>query len=293
MNNGISKSFVIAACAAALWTAFPGTAAAAPADVIRVMDPVEIHYTCRLKNGEIVATTEQSVADDASLKKSDIFDPHYKRGGIKTEAGAIPGDTPDTSPHNYKDFEGQVLNELLAEVVGRTPGEYRDVELKMKPVSARTPGEHDLRLALVRHRPKEMHVSLSEYKQRMLKDPQVGDPYVIDPAVPGKVESVTDSEAIVKFQAKPDTVIETPFGKGTIKDGGDTWDIAIDVQVGRLVRTGPLVGRISRILKHDFVIDFGAPFKDEPFRCDLTVTRVKSEPAAEQKDGSDKEAHQQ
>jgi len=293
MKIGISKSFVIAACAAAIWTAFPGPAAAAPADAIKAGERVEIHYTCRLKNGEITATTEQPVADDASLKKANIFDPRHERGGIEIAAGGFPGDTPDTSPRNYKDFEAQVVNELLAVVVGRTPGEYRDVELKIKPVSASKPGEHDLHMALVRKRPKEMRVPLSECKLHFGRDPREGDPYARDPALPGKIESVTDSEVIVKFAAEPGTVLETPFGKGTIRDGGDKWEIAIDAQVGRLVRTGPLVGRISRILERDFVIDFGAPFKDEPLQCDFSVNRVKSEPGAGQKDSSDKEAHLQ
>ncbi len=293
MNSGISRSFVIAACAAALWTAFLGPAAAAPADSIKAGDPVEIHYTCRLKNGEIAATTEQSVADDASLKKSDIFDPSYKRGGIEMAAGGTPGKTPDTSPSNLKNFEAQVANELLAAVVRREPGEYRNVELKMKPVYSATPGQNDLPMALVRKRPKEMTIPLSEYKAHFGGDAQVGAPYVRDPAVPGKVESVTESNVIVKFEAKPGTVVQTPVGKGTIRDGGDHWEIVIDAQVGRLLRTGPLVGRISQITKDVFIIDFGAPFKDEPLQCDFTVNRVKSEPAAEQKDGSNKEAHMQ
>ncbi len=292
MKIGINKSFVIAACAAALWTAFTGPAAAAPADAIKAGDLVEIHYTCRTKNGEIAATTEQSVADDASLKKSNIFDPHHERGGIETAAGGIPGDTPDTSPRKYRDFEAQVVNELLAVVVGREPGEYRDVELKIKPVSSKKPWEHDLHMALVRHRPKEMSVAPDAYRKHSGKDPKVGDSYMIDPSFPGRIEKVTDLEAIVKFQAKPGTVVETPFGKGTIKDGGETWDIVIDAQVGRLVRIGPLVGRISKITQGDFVVDFGAPFKDESLQCDFSVNRVKSEPAGEQKGGSDKEAHQ-
>jgi FKBP-type peptidyl-prolyl cis-trans isomerase 2 len=293
MNNGINKLFVIAACAAALGTACPGPVAAAPEDVIKAGDQVEIHYTCRLKNGEIIATTEQSVADDASLKKSNIFDPHHERGGIEMAAGGTPGDTPGTSPRNYKDFEAQVVNELLAAVVGRTPGEFRNVELKIKPVSSKKPWEHDLHMALVRKRPKEMSVTPDVYKGHSGKAPQVGDSYMIDPAISGRVESVTPLEVKVKFQAKPGTVVETPFGKGTIRDGGDNWEIAIDVHEGQLVRTGPLVGRISKILNSDFIVDYGTPFKDEQLQCDFSVKRVKSEPAAEQKDSSDKEAHRQ
>jgi len=273
----VSKSLAVAACAAALCWVFPGLAAPAGKDVIKAGDQVEIHYTCRLKNGEIVATTEQSVADNASLKKSKIFDPGHERGAIKIEAGGIPGDSPDTSPRNYKDFEAQILNELLAAVVGRSPGQYKNVELQMKPVYASKPGEHDLHMALVRQRPKEKHIPVGEFEAHFGVAPQVGAAYVLDPAISGKIESVTDSDVVVKFAAEPGKMVETPFGQGTIKDGGDHWEIVIDAQVGRLIRTGPLVGRINKIAQRDFIIDYGAPFRDEPLRCDFTVQRVKPE----------------
>jgi len=293
MNNGISKLFVIAASAAALWTAFPGPVAADPADAIKAGDPVEIHYTCRLKSGESVATTEQSVADDASLKKSNIFYAHHQRDPIKESAGGIGNDTPAAMLSRFKDFEAQVANELLSVVAGRKPGEYRNVEIKIKPVYSPHPGENDLPMALVRKRPKEMNILKSDYRAQFGKEPVIGDLYVRDPAIPGTIDAVTDLEAVVKFLSVPGKVVDTPFGKGTIRDGGDHWEIVIDAQVGRLVRTGPIVGRISKITKDVFIIDFGAPFKDEPLQCDFSVNRVKTEPAGEQKDGSDKEAHKQ
>src|SRR5208283_642996 len=134
---------------------------------------------------------------------------------VKAAAGGIPGDTPDTSPRTYADFEAQVLNELLATVVGRSPGEYKNVDLRLKPVSASNPREHDLHMALVRQREKEMRIPLSVYNERFDEAPQVGEELMVDPDIPGKIESVTDSEVIVKLQAQPGTVAELPFGKGT------------------------------------------------------------------------------
>ena len=286
MKIAVSKSLAVAACAAALCWVFPGPAAAADKDVIKAGDQIEIHYTCRLKNGEIVATTEQSVADDASLIKSEIFNPQAKRGGIEIAAGGLSGETPDAGPRNYTDFEAQVLNELLRAVIGRSPGSYQDIETRMRPVS----GEHDLRMALVRHRSKEMKIPLGEYKDHFGADPQIGQAYVRDPAIPGKIVSVTDSDVIVKSEAQPGTVVVTPIGKGTIRDAGDHWDIEIDAQVGRLLRTGPLVGRVSKIMSNDFIIDFAAPFKDEPLRCDFSVHRVQSGTEADRKKISNKGA---
>jgi FKBP-type peptidyl-prolyl cis-trans isomerase 2 len=290
MRFAIGISLTIAACVVVLWTVSP--AAADGADAIKAGDRVEIHYTCRLQNGDVTATTEQSVADDASLKKSEIFDPRHERGGIKGTAGGIAGETPGTSPSDYKDFESQVVNELLDAIVGRKPGEYRNVDLRMKPVSSSKPGEHDLRMALVRHRPKEMRIPIGEYKDHY-GEPEVGKALIRDPAIPGKIESVTDSEVVVKFQIEPGTVVSTPFGKGTIRDGGDNWEIAIDAQVGRLIRTGPIVGRISKILKSDFVIDFGSPFQEEPLVCDFTVQGEKSSTVANLTRDPNKEAQLQ
>ena len=90
-----------------------------------------------------------------------------------------------------------------------------------------------------------MRMTKDEYKSRTAKDPQEGADYIVDPVIPGKVASVSENEVLIRFFVQPGSVIDTPFGKGTVKENENNYEIIIDAPVGRLVRTRGLVGRIS------------------------------------------------
>ena len=157
-----------------LWTVIPGAGFAAPADVIKAGDNVEMHYTCKLNNGEIVATSEQPVADNESLKKSSIFVPDHKRGTVEAVAGDATPYSMEGGPNVFQDFEQQVEKQLAKDVIGLNQGEHRDFQLRIDPLKG-GPEQNYLRLARVRERPKEMRIAVDAYKARTKRDPAIGD----------------------------------------------------------------------------------------------------------------------
>ena len=68
--------------------------------------------------------------------------------------------------------------------------------------------------------------------------------------------------------------VETPFGKGVLREEADHCGIAIDARSGTLVRSGPLAGRIVSMNDRSFVIDYGHPFGGETLSCDVAVKAV-------------------
>ena len=99
--------------------------------------------------------------------------------------------------------------------------------------------------------------------------------------MPGRVESVTDKEVIVRFSGENGKQVLTPLGKGTIKELPDRFEIVIDAKQGDLIRSGELIGRVLITDDRDITIDFGHPFGGESLKCDLLIKSVK--PGMEEK----------
>jgi FKBP-type peptidyl-prolyl cis-trans isomerase 2 len=123
-----------------------------------------------------------------------------------------------------------------------------------------------------------------DYEFRARKTAEVGQSFAIDPSFPGRVESVTDKEVVIRFSAEPGSVIETPFGTGRIREEGENYKVDIDAREGKLVRTGNKIGRISKVDDKVIVIDYRHPFGYEALICDVTLNKVTETAAV--KDGA-------
>ena len=242
-----------------------------PARVVKPGDQATVNYTCRFKSGEIVATTFEQVAKNSSLTKSPIFHPKKNYNPESLKAG---GTTAGTWPPTARGFEQEVRARLAEAVVGMKEGESRTLKFFAGDVPGMKDGERIIRMARVRSRPKVMRMTKEEYTRRMGKAPEISQNVVFDPAIPGKVTSVTETEVIVRFSAKPGAEVDTPFGRGVIGDKNGRYEIVIDANVGTLVRSGPVVGRIVGVDERFITIDYGDPFGGEALVCDVRVESV-------------------
>jgi FKBP-type peptidyl-prolyl cis-trans isomerase 2 len=168
-------------------------------------------------------------------------------------------------------FEEEIIARIAGSLPGMKPGEARKIEIRSERPADVPEKEQVVQLALVRQRPKELRMTKGEYKSRTSKEPQEGEDFIFDPLIPGKVASVSENEVLIYFSAQPGSVVETPFGKGTIRENANQFEIVIDAVKGALVRTGPIVGRISDVQDRMFTIDYGNPFGGETLSCDVKV----------------------
>jgi FKBP-type peptidyl-prolyl cis-trans isomerase 2 len=112
-------------------------------------------------------------------------------------------------------------------------------------------------------------------------DAEEGAVFYPFPEVKGTVVSVEEN-VVVTFAPVSDEPWKGRFGTSTVIDKGDHFEIDTDVQVGRLVRVGPLLGRISEVEREKFKVDYGHAFGGEELVCDV---RVEEAPEGDVSDG--------
>jgi hypothetical protein len=235
-------------------------------------DEANVHFTCRLKSGDVAASSYPSAAHDPKVHKSAIFVPRSTDAPLSIIAGE-----PDPASDSNKErgLEEEIIHQLSGVIVGLPVGESQTREIQTGRRQEKKKDDYFLQMARVRQRAKEMRFTPDEYKFRTGKAAEVGQPFVIDPAVPGRVSSVTASEVVVRFFAKGGDKVPTPFGEGTVKELSDRYEITIDAHPGSLVRSGGYVGIITGVDDRFISIDYSYPFGGEALLCDILVESVK------------------
>lgn len=258
---------------------FSGTAGlCSESQTVTPGDRARVHFTCRLKNGEVAASTYPSAAKDSNLPKAAIF----VSRNADTPVEIIAGTSRQTAvPEQGRSLEGEIVGRLPEVIVGLPVGQHQTREITAVPTPEEKKGDYVLQIARVRQRAKEMRLATDQYKSRTGKTPEKGQPFTIDPAVPGKVSSVTESEVVVRFSAKVGDKVKTPFGEGAIREMPDRYEIVIDARKGALVRSGGLVGRITDVGDRFITVDYRHPFGGETLVCDVLVESAKPGSARE------------
>jgi FKBP-type peptidyl-prolyl cis-trans isomerase 2 len=180
-----------------------------------------------------------------------------------------------------KGFEGELIARLSQAIVGLPVGEKQTIEVKAENLPEQQKGVWLIKMARVRTRVKEMHFTPEEYESKTGNKPEVGRKFTFDPALPGRVESVTDKEVIVRFSGENGKEVSTPLGKGVIVERPDHYDIVVDAKPGSLIRSGELIGRVLTADDRDITIDFGNPFGGESLKCDVLIESA--QPGTEEK----------
>ena len=268
----------LSACASATATKKTAPQPAAAGDevkgtVVKAGDELEAYFTCRLENGEVAASTYVEGPGDPPVAKAAIFVPRAAKTPVTLVAGKEPV-TFDKWP--FRGFEGEIMYQLSQAIVGLSTGERHSLAIRAEGVSEPKEGDHLINISRVRQRAREMRLTPEEYKERTGREAEVGQEVTYEPALPGRVESVSQKEVLVRFTGEPDKEVKTPFGKGTIRETAEGYEIAIDARPGTLVRSGKLVGHIARVTDRDITVDYSHPFGGEPLLCDVLVEPLKT-----------------
>jgi FKBP-type peptidyl-prolyl cis-trans isomerase 2 len=125
-----------------------------------------------------------------------------------------------------------------------------------------------------------MRLSIEEYTGKTGKVPEVGQSFVLDKLVPGKITEVSDKDILIRFAPAEAKDLATPFGPVTVRETADHYELVIATETGRLVRTGPMAGRISAVDSDMMTIDYGHPFAGETLNCDVKVLKITAQAAA-------------
>ena len=234
----------------------------------------KVDYVCWFAGGELADTTYRHVGEDEAIVKSPVFTAGPKAYG-PVAVKAAPVDECAACPKDRnKGFDDHLRERLGAAVLGLRPGEIHRVELAAEEDEGLSREDRFLQLARVWRYPKREEVSMEAYRAMADKELKPGDEIPWNDPFSAKVAAVDGDKAILNILAGEGAVMETDWGPGYVRDGGDRYEVVIDAQIGRLVRTQHLVGRISEIdERHDvFVTDYGHPFGGETLLCDVEIT---------------------
>ncbi|MEZ4601762.1 MAG: hypothetical protein R2940_18380 [Syntrophotaleaceae bacterium] len=231
-------------------------------------DRVRINYVCRLKNGELTASTYRDGAISPEEKRSAIYLALKNDAPLEWIAGQEKVSQSGSAPF---DFADAIAVQLGQAVVGQVPGTLSGIEVAAAKAPVRPSGT--IRLAKVRRRPRGLHMTVDEYKGRTGKNPEIGQEMTFDPAIPGKVTSVSESEVVVDFHAPVGELIDTPFGRARVSADQNSYLLEILVEKGDLVRSGPMVGKVADVDDAFFTVDYGHPLAGQNLVCDVEVSR--------------------
>lgn len=233
---------------------------------VRTGDLVGVHFTCRMKDGEIAASTYTDV-NESSLPKSGAFTKRNRGDAVDIEAGVEKAPLPGAK---RRSFEEEIMDRLAGPVVGMKVGEEKSLVVTADRLSGLPREEQFLKIGRVWKQAKEMKMSRDRFRDLAGKEPALGATYAVYNAVPGKVVSVTGDEVVLRFAATADET-RTPFGKGIIREKEDRFEIDIQAVKGTLLRTGGMIGRITDVDAEFITIDYGHPFGGEALNCEVKV----------------------
>jgi FKBP-type peptidyl-prolyl cis-trans isomerase 2 len=270
INNISKKDLLRMATSVFLLLVLAGCATSGNLQQTKPGDIAAIHFQCFLPDGKIAAATDDSaVKKDQS--KANIYLVRQKNDPVSV---VIPD--PAGKPIGEKEvsFEDDIVVRLAGQLTGLKEGEMRHVELTAQDIPERKKDDYVISLVRVRERPREIKMTIDEYKSRTGMSPETGKPFVPDPLISGRVEKVTDRDVTIRFSAKDGAVLQTPFGVGRIREEADSYQIDIDARKGSLVRSAHLVGRITDVDDKFMIIDYRNPFGGETLSCDVTVNKI-------------------
>lgn len=242
-------------------------------DLIDPGDRVHVEYTCRTSyDWSVVASNLKSVEEDPTIRKSNAF--NYSQQDVNLEL--IAGKPSEPQPENELiPFEIALRNGLAKSVVGLINGKKLVNTVSADEAKALPDDQREISLAIKRKVPKTQMMDRGTFSKLTGIEPKVGATVDLEREFNGKIVTLTDQIVEVAFQPKSqDELSKGPFGPIRIHDKGTYYEREIVAEEGTLVRSGPLVGRITGKQKGMFQIDYGHPFGGYQLSCDILPRRI-------------------
>ncbi len=173
-----------------------------------------------------------------------------------------------------KAFENELAAKLSKAIVGMRVGQSTSVTLTALVTEGLKEDERYITLSRKRIIPKKMIRPKNQFVIDVNKEPVIGLEVPTAIGLTARIVSVKGDDVEVIFVGKQGDQIETPWGKGVLHDQGEKWRLELEPHVGRLVRTGNYVGRISLVQADRYKVDFGFPFGNETIVCDISVVSI-------------------
>lgn len=240
--------------------------------VIGPGDLLKVNYTCSIKDKGVVDTTFAAVADDADVAKSRVFIRFGKYEPLGVTAGT--GAPASRSLAGLTPLDTEILNQIAQQAVGKQTRRTYDMVLTSQTPSGISPKLQYRVLEKRKKLKKVFNIPLKQFVFEQKREPEIGE-VLYDNGVPSvKVVAANDEQVTYEMILAEDgpTYRDTEFGVCQMDDLGNGYiQMTLNSEVGRLVRLGQVVGRVSRITDDSVVIDYGNPFADYSLECKVQI----------------------
>jgi FKBP-type peptidyl-prolyl cis-trans isomerase 2 len=238
--------------------------------LIQSGDTIYMEYTCYRKDRAMVFTTDPEKEKFAE-KKADIFLPQRDPGPVQMTAGSHQVEQIHTMTA-ADDFEHAIASYLAQAIVNEPYEKMLTVEIGGEVQKNISDSERYLKLNRHQIMDRKKWVGMEEIKTATGKAPAVGDKIPLKEAtgVLFVITKLDGDKALMEIEISEGAEMKHAFGrKRFINIDHEKYDIVIDTEKGRLIRSGDLVGRVSEVGDQSFTMDYGHPFGGESFVCDV------------------------
>ena len=262
-------------CAGLLLLAASGCAVMKPREPILAGDQVALEYACYLPDGGLAIASDPEKAADID-HKADIWRPLIEPGAALVTAGdkQIARIHTLTSPADFK----QAVEAYLAEgVVGHAYDRHLKLQIKGELQKKISDQERYLRLKRNMDMERNVWMDKSAVEARNGRDPVVGDQFPIRefPGLSMEIMDAKGDQVLARMDFPEGNTVKDYFGSKRFFHTDDkTYRTVIDPQLNLLVRSGPVLGRISKIEERIFTVDYGDPLGGATFTCEVVPSHI-------------------
>lgn len=242
-------------------------------NVPTVGERLALQYTCRLPDGSLAATTHKNIAEDPDVKKSEIFSPRrvYHPAEI-----VVPASPEQITVDYVGSLEEKIVQSLARKALELPVSRQVEVELTGTVPENIPDDERFMQMGRQVKLPRRMAVPLAEYQKEYPKPPVPGEILGADENFSTMVEKVEGEAVHLLFSSAPGATRKTVYGIEHFTQEEEEFLVRLEVKPGDVLRTGPLVGRISSVEQESFTIDYGHPFGGETLSCQVQALPVKN-----------------
>jgi hypothetical protein len=237
-----------------------------PLATVKSGENISFEYTCKSTDGKLAATSYKTVAEDPSRALSPLF------VRLKTYLPAcemVPAPQQASPLHPRMCFE-EMLEILIARQAENTPFyTEQNITIDGELIPGISGGDRYFLLSRTTKMDRQETLPIKGFKEKFGATPVIGIKYD-SPAEPGMsatVENMEGDNVVILNSVEPGTVLPSHFGREIVTQIGNTIENRTDATTGAIIRSGGMIGKVSKVDDETIEIDYGHSSGFVPLTC--------------------------
>jgi FKBP-type peptidyl-prolyl cis-trans isomerase 2 len=239
-----------------------------PSTTVNAGENITFEYTCKTADGKLAATSNKAVAETPSQMFSPLFAP---LNNYLPASERVPTQQ-QTPPLHMKMCYEEMLERLIARQAPDKPfNTPLNISVDGELIPGISGGDRYLFLNRITKNKRLQTLSVSKFEGKFGATPVIGIKYDSphQPGMSATVENMEGNNVVILNSAEPGTVLSSPFGRQIVTQTGDTLEFRTDAAIGGIIRSGGMIGKISKVDDQTIEIDYGHSSGFIPLTCEV------------------------